>query len=209
MFKWDGTSIGQIQELIKSYEITDKNVIVDLNICKAYVYKYENAIPLIADEIKPLFGLVKVGRHHGIWGNKDVLLCKIEGEESSLNDSVDIDIEEIQKSYIFRWCLGFSSYGDDILRVRKYRNNIKTVTSYIESEYNYKPKHKYCSKITKSVFTKWFYNVNNLDSIIKTMFKREELPLLSNQLDSIIKRIDKTHISWINNIIYRIQSYLD
>lgn len=206
---WDGSYIGQIENIIKSYEIIDKYVKVNFENVSAYAFKYENKIPLIADEIKPLFGLVKIGRHHALWGTKDVLLCKIEGVEMSVDTSSDIQIEEIQRSYVFRLVLGFSSYGDDILRVRKYRSGVKTVTSYIESEYTYEPKHKYCSKITKSVISKWFYDVTIVDKLIKSMFKREELPILRNKIDEIIKRIDPSQILWVTCLIFRIQSYLD
>lgn len=208
-FKWDGSYIGEVQHLIKSYERINKYVRVEFENVSAYAFKYENKICLMADEIKPLFGLVKIGRHHAKWTNKDILLCKIEGEENVLDGLSDIKIEEIQKSYIFRWALGFSSYGDDILRIRKYKSGIKTVTSYIECEYDYNPKNKFCSKITKSVIEKWFYDIAIIDSLIKSMFKREDLPELRNKLDSIIRKIDPSHILWVTCIIFRIQSYLN
>ena len=156
-FIWDGSFIGEINEYIISYEIIENYVRLNFkDNLSAYVFKYENSVPLIADEIKPLFGIIKIGRHSATWNGKKVLLSKIEGSESLLEGTNDIQFEDIQKSYIYRWCLGLTSFGDNILKVRTYKSGIKRVTSYVETEYNYDPKNKYCSKITKSVIIKWY-----------------------------------------------------
>lgn len=208
-FLWDGSYIGNINNLIISFEIIEKYVKVKFTNCEAYVFTYVNSIPIIADEIKPLFGLIKIGIHYGKWGDKDIILYKIEGEEKMLDTLNGIQIEEVQRAYIFRWALGFSSYGDDILLTRKYKSGVKTVTSYMDLEYNYDPKHKFCSKITKSVINKWFYNSEAIDNMIKSMFKRSDLPTLRNDIDNIIRKIDPNHIAWSTSIICRLQNYLN
>lgn len=72
-FLWDGSHIGNIEKLLYR-EFEGKLYFNNGEI--GLISFYKDAIPLIMDEMKPLFGLKKIGRHVCIYKKKRVMLSQ-------------------------------------------------------------------------------------------------------------------------------------
>lgn len=76
-FPWDGSDIGEIDEHVKKSKNKDKCIKVKFSCgIKVFLMPFKNLIPIIADEIKPLFGIVKIGRHICTFLNKKFIMSK-------------------------------------------------------------------------------------------------------------------------------------
>lgn len=214
MIKWDGSNLGNIDNIVVDWKRIEKTIILYLNDgSKALIYKYINAIPLIADELKCFFGIKKIGRHRATYKKTDILLCKMEDDTVILKsprdilkkDKENINSSDVKKCYLFRWCLGLTCIGDNLLLILN-RNGSQNVTSNYEHKYNYDDKKS--NKFTDIVIRTWFNNYNNISIEMNKLFSRNDILSLRFEMEKIIKNIDQSYILWLHNIILRIDSKL-
>ena len=210
MFPWDGSNLGDITDNVVSYISNDTgNFIILKDGTASRIHMFENSIPLIADELKILFGITKIGRHRAIYKNKDFLLSKIEGIECNFVYVEGVQIEDIQKTFIFRTCLGLTARGEYPLYIRQYKSGIISVTSFLDTNISYEEYKILGSKLSCNMITKWFGSPSKINLLINKMFTINDLFPLRCKIEQIIKRIDNSYCWWTMAIIGRIQSKID
>jgi hypothetical protein len=199
---WNGSDIGEINHLIKSCELEGNYYLVTfIDNQQAYIFNFENSLPLIADELKPLFGLPKVGRHKCLINNKKILLCRKLGEETPFEESGNFFLTELQRIFIFRWALGFTLTST--LRMRKLKSGVVSIISYQENSINYDKNNNRRSHIPDIYLKKWFKN-EDVENVVKTIFTYEDFNRLRFKIDETIRNIDKEYVWWNSNIMERL-----
>jgi hypothetical protein len=158
------------------------------------IVPFTSYYPIIADELKPYFRLVKLDTLITHKKNKKVIIYKNYGEnlskylkntEEELSDNL---IDEIRKCYVFRSVLGLTN--NTLGKMVILGNNI---TSFKEDTPTLL---KSKSNISPSVFKKWF---NNDYEILRDYYDFDIDNILEN-VRNIIVRLDQEYISWLNII---------
>lgn len=207
-FTWDGSNVGKVDEWIVKSEVVNGNTMIHFTDGTIAIGNgYFNSIPLIADELKPLFGIVKIGRHRCIIGGKDAIISRVEGVEFPFTTSFATQdhLESIRRAYVFRWALGLVSNVDASLWVRQYKNGLSFVTSYKETKFDYASQSAQGSCISGTILRRWFNTWDVVDETMSNIFKDVNMAYLRFAIEDIVKRLDRQLITWTSSIIKRIQ----
>lgn len=218
--EWNGSNIGDITPYLISLNAPLPGKIgskltfkVNNEITTCYAFLYKNDVPLIIDEIKPIFGLKKIGRHKCILNKKRLLIAKIEHEDENVFNNMEhkYDIKEIQNIIVFRYIMGLISRGSFIW----YRNETELI-SYKDVTISFEKKS---SNITKLLLNKWFNkNINNVSSTMlrlsnnskvmstKTFSQRNSLIVL--RIKKIVNSINPKYIYVCNDILTRMNNLI-
>lgn len=204
MLKWNGDLLNLKQCI--NYKKENKNAIVYFcDGTKCYITRRINVISLIADEIKTLFGLEKIGRNGIYVKGNDYTLHKIKCKEGQFDPNMsNLPLDDIKKVYIYRWALGLTKCYDSSLWVRCYNNSLIRITSFVETDYDYSK----CN-ISALCINKWFGDWNHFDEYAAQILSKYTYSEMWNKLYEIVKRIDINQIGWINMILERIAKYLN
>jgi len=224
--KWDGTDIGDISEYFISIEEPEIDKVgskltlkVDKQKIICLAWKYKNIVPLLVDELKPIFGLPKIGRHKCIIQDTPLLIAKyIDSEENIFEPKLyQFNQEQIEETIIFRYIIGLISNGNCLwYRQEEGVISYKDITIAIE---------KKSSKISETNIKKWFdserekvkpalVRLLNKSSVLKLVSPKAENKLIKIQqllrleLEKIIKKIDKNYLFLCVSIMSRIQNVL-
>lgn len=238
---WNGSDLGELPNPLLEFRISTSSKrkfwILDINIPSTNSKQLKTKIlvsiksiktldPVIADELKPLFGLTKIGSHTGSRGMKKFLLLRVENEpqvplplyleqhEKIVTPNLFL---EIQKIYIFRSLLNLNSSFDSSIVVR---NN--QPISFVENSFclnENKP------SISATAIKKWFPEENYGDilfqmiqsvdlsdpkisksSMMDTMDVMDKINRLEFLVEDLINRIDKERISLVKYLIFRVSS---
>lgn len=205
---WDGSELGDITNEIGIIE-QKPNLLVELRNEKGYLTFYKDSILLIADELKPLFGLEKIGRHKCIYNGEPAILHRKKGMEYTAVDYDSIDIKkDIQRSFAFRWILGLVQNYENTLIVRKFKSGIVCATSFVETKYDYLKTDSKGSVIPKTCLRKWFGDLETFERVVSEMVKNETYLDLRFKIEKIIRRISKENVYWTTLIMNRIGKFL-
>jgi len=210
VLKWDGSDLGDISNHITHthesstqtyYYIMGSFIIVTLK-------EYRNNIPLISDELKPLFNLPKVGRHCVAVGNKKYIMSRYYGHEFQLEQKYIKVFPQLGNSiklcYTFRWILGLTLSSDSSMIVRKYPNELITAISYKEINLDYTDL-KRGSKLSQKCLRQWFNDSNEeINNTVKLMINDRDLSLLRFDIDRVVRRVDKNMVWWTAFILERL-----
>jgi hypothetical protein len=212
---WDGAFLGDIEPFILSsvneygiIRITFRGIYYGTEkILSGQLYHFSDKTPLVVDELKIIFQIHKVGRHHVKYKNKDAILCQ-DGIECQLSEfkefsTISDDLKlSIQKNYVFRWIVGLTNNTNSGLRIRITKNN-QTCISYREIKVDH---NSISSKIPQTVIKEWFNNdLSLVERIICLMIDKRSLIEIRIQIESIIRRIEPEYVWWISYILERIQ----
>lgn len=201
---WDGSNIGDITKHIKRFITHDYGVIVVMeNNQRGFCNKYKNSIPLIADEIKGLFGLIKFGRNRCVISGKDFIISRTRNRECGFVKLPCCKklIWDIRVSYLFRYIMGFTKNYDSSLAFIWDEQGFLSVTSYLDLNISYDCQSSWGSVITGTAIKKWF---GDPIKIIET-YDRLQLGFdFIFKVKNIINRIDKSMILWSYMIMKRI-----
>jgi len=203
---WDGSHLGNL--MISSWRYHRGHVVVQLGMEEAICNRFDSSISLIADELKPIFGLPKLGRHRGLWADREVILTRLETQEE---DSLDCFIDEtvmldealeegVRRAYAFRWILGMPSNWTSSLWLRG-----NAIYSYREVRTSYDSDDPRGATLPQKCITRWFGEWSGVDRAIRMMLFGRQLAELRLQMDPIIRRLDPGQISWLNQILRRVQ----
>ena len=221
--KWDGSDIGHIDLLIIGVtSFRDKLIYHFFDGSMGFITLYKDKICIIADELKILFGLEKIGRHVCMYKNIKYILHRKIYEEYILKESPHMyNLDDIKKIYIYRWVLGLVSNFDSTLLLRKYYNGsissgnnnnngsiIRITSSGSENTYNYMKHTKYGSDIGNGVIKRWFGTRDKYVEYCDNFFNNKSFLQMKNEITSIISRIDETHNLWIFSMCIRLSRYL-
>jgi len=232
MFKWDGTNITGVisKSSIYSVQYNKKEYWIIRYVDPGTNQPYEETclvrpskftVPVLIDELKPIFGLQKLGTHWCVHRDKTKILIKIErtpeghiNEELKLNEiekSSNLLKLQVQEIFTFRELLGITcSYESSII----IRNNGYSPVSF------YEPNMLMTDKkvIPYKVLDKWFKDTS-IDDVVKKLLKIHSidrigvvLHRLRVEFDSIVERTDKRNIGFktfiLNRITERLQTTL-
>lgn len=121
VLNWDGSNLGDLTKNFISITLPEEKdavCVLCIKIENEYIncnaWEYSGDIPLIIDEIKPLFGLKKIGRHRCEIDGEKLLISKIEVPDEKLlpPDKMDYSVKElnsIRRAIIFRSIFGLKS----------------------------------------------------------------------------------------------------
>ena len=231
MFLWDGSDVTKIlkQTYIKIRSAITDNciywIIENLETNRYDIIRVRTAATnhsCLIDEIKPIFGLEKIGTH---WAHLD---CKIyifskcyyktvDGYDTIKEDTVLNDIgymEElripVQNIFIFRELLGIYKNTEKNILVRSYNHDIKIIGC---DEPDLKPfKKNKC--ISNAILEKWF-NEEDVYILTEKFLKLSDMPLneksckilqILGLLQSTINRVSKDLITYADEIVTRIRT---
>lgn len=232
ILKWDGSEITDIlEETIKLQMFIDGIIYWRIEWKDgSYVYcevkNYNNTLPVIIDEIKPIFGITKNGTHWIKIGNKIKMLINVEinknneiQKEYLLNqidfpfDNNKLFVKQVQEIFTFRELLGIPKTFESSIKIRT-RNKYTYPISYNEP---YMKPEKYNPILSPRIIEKWFNDIN-VNDVVKRMLHIncvENIPIqiftIRNGINDVINRIDKDSITYtdfiIERILNRIQSF--
>ena len=219
-FKWDGSHLGPLDLSIeKHYEFIQDDVIRRILVLNpaaggglVHLNRFDGNIPLIADELKPLFGLPKIGRHRCTVANargvpREALISRIDGEEMPFKAELASDarlVACVQRCYLFRWALGLTRNSDSALWMRTYKSGVTCVTSYRETKVDYEKTKCQGAVIPDSVMKRWFGDWDKVDQTARQVFGETTAAILKFNIEDIIRRYDTTYVWWAGAIVNRI-----
>lgn len=234
MFNWDGSNVTDIISQSDIYgakynkntywiiKYTNSNGDIIEETCS--VRSCKNGLSCLIDELKPIFGLIKMGTHWCVQGNKTKLLIKVNKTEegyikeelhlSSFESLSPIFKSQVQEIYTFRELLGVTCSYDKSIIVRSYKNNVYPVSFY---EPNMVTEDK--KVIPFIILNKWFEGTS-IDDVVKRLVKIYSIDKmgtvlhnLRSKIDKVIERVDRRTIMYktciINRITERLQTTLN
>lgn len=235
MFKWDGSDVTEIisQSDIYGAKYNKKNYWVirhtdpNSNITSeetCMIRNSKNSLPCLIDELKPVFGLQKIGTNWCVHKGKFKILYKIvKTPENYIKEESTLDKYEvtdnlfkmqIQEIYTFRELLGITCSYDSSIIVRTSRYGVYPV-SYYEPNMQMED----TKVIPYLVLEKWFgdlsiddvvkrlLSINNIDKMAVTVFN------IRSSIEKVIEHVDRRLISYqsciMNRVIQRLQTSLE
>ena len=233
MFKWDGSNVTDIISKSDIYQGKyndkiywmikyDNNKIIEEVIC--IIKSCKNTIPCLIDELKPVFGLPKLGTHWFIYKKKMKMLIKcVRTKKGYIKEEITLNkievctrllILQIQEIFTFRELLGVTCSYESSIIIRESKNSIYPI-SYYDPNMTIKD----VKVIPFTVLNKWFKGTS-IDNVVKRLLKiykidriGEVLYNIRNKIEKIIERVDKRAISYktciINRITERLQTTLN
>lgn len=219
---WDGTYIGEI-ELDELDEI-DSLKLINFNGQMIYIKPYNNEEKyklIIADELKHIFGIMKIGTHSCSIKNKKYILYRYH-ESSNLakyiknkNDIDDTLRYNIQICFMFRIIMGFCKNFESNILILPINESIILPTT-IYSKVNYGNTGHMGSTLPRTIINKWFDgNWRNVYKLVQSLFKKindeskqEKFMLkLCDKIESIIEKIDRNEKFWAVEITEKIKHF--
>jgi hypothetical protein len=217
VLKWDGSDLGDIGSHI-THILNFKNITYYYLLASFITSKptyhmvslkeYKDSVPLICDELKPLFNLSKIGRHKVTIASKEYIMDRFHNQESKMDPEYTKIYPHITNSvklcYTFRWIMGLTLSHDSSLIIRKYPNGLITAISSRENNLDYSDL-KRGSKLSQRCLKLWFNNDNeDIDKTVKLMINNRDLIFLRFDIDRIVRRVDKDMVWWTAFIIERL-----
>lgn len=234
MFKWDGSDLTEFikDEAIKIHEAkSEKRMYWIIENEKGKEREKEEVLvkssahtfACLVDELKPVFGLEKVGTHWVKLYGKIYILFKPEKnrknvliEELTLNDyKYDKNLEkEIQKIFLFREIVGVPRTTEKNVILRIKGLYVQPISFY---ESNLKPNNS-GKVLSNIILDKWFKDVD-LDKAVAEFFKIQSIEQINDvllplhqKLEEIVKRTGPSSVMYVDEILsrirHRLQSFL-
>lgn len=181
-----------------------------------------NTLSLIIDELKPIFGLSKMGTHRAYYKGDLVLLIRVESisvdfvglesiqefirYERTLKESLEQQPDiisawlfrrQVQEIFAFRELLGISRSYESTIRIRT-GTNFNYPISFYELSLTPYPSDSTKQFISDKMLNKWFYDYDvSLDDTIKRMLN------INTDLTNLTEQIMKLRDA-LDDVIYRI-----
>ena len=213
LLEWNGTFLNNLD---KKYIVSDRKEktlrIMEIKDDSDTVYRvivtdFKNSVPLIADELKPLFKLRKLGRHSCMIKGKKKILTRIEENHQIFNEIFCRTCveDDIKKSFFFRFVVGLTYNVDKSLSFEG-----GNVTSFYENDINFEK-----SNLSKTCLNKWFdEGWDEITLMTKNLLKNsrdmnKKLMSLKFKIHEIVVLVDKEY-TWIcNQIIDRLNNLIE
>ncbi len=203
---WDGSvisfhgSLEKLEDGLYSFSSCDER-------CR--VEKFKNSIPLIVDELKPIFGLPKIGRHRLDYLDfTSVLLSRELGLEKpvvSVDDKDKLSEPEtydVFKTRIFRWIVGLpTTFVSKDMIIRKYKGIVEVISNKDESIDFSRPDPPFVKSIAVTE------DLWNVETAVSAMLYGYSLATLKDALIDVILKIDPSMVWVSNGIVNRLSSY--
>lgn len=161
---------------------------------------YKNDFPLLADELKSVFGIVKIGRHSCIYKKKKYIMNRY---FEKINDEIlnlKKEKKSIKKCFVFRYIMGFYNNNLKCLCLTKY-GVCNFVSSFEEDHVKFDKK----IDIPNVLVNNWFGGHEKFLKFKHKMFKNYDLIILRIEIENIISKINSQHLTLSLNIIKKIE----
>lgn len=236
MFKWDGTDVTDIITQSDIFEakynklnywviqiktpntIQSQETTITETTITCIVRSGKN-LPCLIDELKPVFGLQKLGTHWCKHGGKIYVLIRCimteEGyikEETTLNMVTEVTPLlklQIQEIFAFRELLGVTCSYESSIIIREKKNNTYPISFYEPNMATVDTK-----VIPFNVLDKWFED-SSIDEVVKRLCRIHTIDRIGtvlhnirSQIDEIVERVDRRTISYKSCIMNRITERL-
>ena len=234
MFKWDGTDVtdiisksdifgakfNRLNYWVIQYVDPETNETTEET---CIVRNCKNSLPCVVDEIKPVFGLQKLGTQWCRQGGKTHILIKCvytkEGyikEEITLN-MIDVSTVllrlQVQEVFAFRELLGVTCSYESSIIVREGKSGPYPVSFYEPNMATIDTK-----VIPFNVLDKWFEG-SSIDIVVKRLCRIHTIDRigtvlheLRSQIEDVIERVDRRAITFntciLNRVTQRLQTTL-
>lgn len=214
--KWDGSHLGTWS--LKDIEISkdpDTIWLIKATNTRVTAVLNKNSYPCIVDELKPLFGLVKVGTHMVCLKGKSYLLRPLRtGKEVTVKDVEHDKLPahlraQIQDIYAFRFLVGVKQSFDKHIYIRTNEKGQKYALSYCEAT----QEEKAIKSLCKTVIDRWFGN-SDLNKVIGRILQCGEnssvkiMAFYRGKINETIYRINKDLILLEDDIARKIHNAL-
>ena len=225
MFKWDGSDVTDFINNEKTFireaeykKITYWVIINEKERETCSVKPTTSLLSCLIDEMKPIFGLEKIGTHWFKFKGKNMLMHKLEIVDGCILEELTLkDVKyneklepEVQKIFIFREILGMSKSFESSIVLRNKKFFIKPVSFY---EPNMVPSKK-SNVLPNTILDKWF-SKTSVDKVVLKMFKLDKIENLTSvllelktKLDKIVERVNPDAVTNIDEILSRIRTRL-
>ena len=219
---WDGSDLGNITEnFVSITEPKEGRVGSELVIKTAngnitcLAWKYKNDVPLVVDELKPVFGLKKIGRHKCIIKKVKLLIARYDGGNAFDEKLDECDVETMREHLIFRHLFGVTNYGEYMWLTLN-----GEIISYKETMLTYKKKS---SDLQVCKVKRWFGADDELVGItmskLLSKFKNRKklgdqtpnyriIQLISMEVRGIICRVSIEISYMFNGFLSRLHNYI-
>jgi hypothetical protein len=217
---WDGSDLGDITSRFVDIRSPTPGMLgAELRlktggkIITCLAWRYKNDIPLILDELKPLFGLNKIGRHKCTIQKRKVLLARLVHKAEngvSEGEGLNYSLDSIREHIVFRHFFGVITRGEFLW----YREG-EGVSSYKDVTIRFTTKS---SAISTRSLKKWFNNseeelfLTAKRILIRTNHECQSLTkvvqFLRSKVEAIIRRINKQMVGITTSFMSRVQVYL-
>lgn len=205
-FAWDGSTITNISHsMFEQLSSGRYSLSLDSSI-RFRVEEFKNSTPLIIDELKPIFGLPKIGRHKVEYLDfSSQLLCRELGFERPVclrRAKFPIDLEEtydIFKTRLFRWIVGLPTIfvGKDM--IFRTSDSGCEVVSWRDEKIDFA---RTDPKFLIGVGSSW-----DPGKAMKEMLYGYTYGSLKDAVSDVIRRIDSSMIWFVNDIMARVSLY--
>lgn len=217
-FVWDGSDLGMLHpsSIIGSAMSVSKFRYWSLNIgghkaiCR--VRSSRTTFPNIIDELKPVFGLPKVGTHRCTFGAKNYVLCRVNTDPTSgeiVEDTLlsqivydsklpngapmvtNLFVAQVQELFIFRELLGVTASYEKTVAVRISRSGKHYRAyplSFTESKMDPTLRERV---IPETVIKRWFGDTN-VDKVVSRVLGINDRESLTSGLASLRTKIEQT-----------------
>ena len=209
-FKWDGTCLGEynVVEKLQTFYYNNFeywNVQINGWVTTCLIRRTKSYTPCLVDELKSIFGLIKLGTHYIINGGNYIILIKarlnINGDsivhDTFLNQNINVDeetINKIKKIYVFRdlLCLNKSFDSSIVIRTNDPNDPVYPV-SLIDSSIKLE---KYIdigvsTYLPETVYSRWIKE-DSPSKILSNICKLKDSDKIQNRLYKL--RMDITEI---------------
>lgn len=207
--QWNGGEIGDITHLVINRTPMDHKLLLTFaDGTKAHITKYIGTLPLIADELKAIFGLDKIGRCGCYYLGERAIIHRHHSDEYLL-ETVDfpISLDEVKRVFVYRWFLGMTLNFQRCIIVKRYRSGIARVTSYNDTNYDFTNHTSRGSEIPGTIVKRWFEA--DYDLVARKMLEGLTFQQIRTMITAVINRIDPQHNYWIISIMSRIGRYVE
>ena len=238
-FIWDGTFLGTINDtnINKKYAVGDReywDITINSFRIVCLIKRVKDCTSCIIDELKPLFGLEKMGSHHIKYRNNFIILYRSRLTENGkevvyehslndlhLKDVLHIDntiLNKIRKIYVFRDLLKIGKTNDNNIIIRHSPSGVIYPISYNESALKLEKITNFStpSTIPEVCHKKWFrndkydkiFNINILLCSMLNLFYKDKIQIILSKLRkdivSVCERIMPGTYTHMADIISRI-----
>lgn len=215
---WDSSDIGDIDLRVMDYQKKDtyNNVYIwsGNNLIECRITKFKDYVPLIADDLKKLFTIPRIGKHKAIFKKSPCILTRYSNlkpleeflEENKGNSLPPSFRQEIKRLFAFRYLICLNCNYINKIEVKVTKTDCYPVSS-IETTFSLNPDSD-VSRIPKNILKEWFESSeDNLYATCKELIDGRDLSFLKFRIEEIVRKYDHgRHISWVNSIYDRLKT---
>jgi len=235
MFTWDGTEVTDIIKNCDIYEakynkvkywvIRNNDHNVNNPFINCIVRNSKNTVSCLIDELKPIFGLSKVGTHWCNQGGKIKILIRcIQTSDGHIKEEITLNnlntlicdkspplllTMQVQEIFTFRELLGVSCSYDSSVILREGGGSYYPISYYEPGMLTDDKK-----VIPVTILDHWFEDTS-IDEVVQRILKIRRLDQLAQvlhdlreQIDEVIERVDRNTVIHKSCIINRITERL-